>query len=298
VQCAMLYTTSAGERRVRVLTLGLQATDAMANVFRYADLDATCNVMMRQAVAMTAKQNLHLVREHITTQCVKILHTYRKMVASPSTASGQLVLPESFKLLPLYALSLTKNGLLRPGTDVKADERSSLLAAATRMPITASVAFIYPRLFPVLELSESVGALDADDSPHLPTPLPLVADNLNADGAYLLENAHSLYLWIGKGAPAGWLRAALGTDSLQGADAGALRLPLLENETSVRLARLVNAVRSQRPQLLQMPRIVTPKDSHEARVMSMLTEDRMQTMMNYVEFLCHVHRQIQAKFAN
>ena len=28
----------------------------------------------------------------------------------------------------------------------------------------------------------------------------------------------------------------------------------------------------------------------------MLTEDRMQTMMNYVEFLCHVHRQIQAKF--
>ena len=36
------------ERRVRVLTLGLQATEAMASLYRYADLDATCNVLMRQ----------------------------------------------------------------------------------------------------------------------------------------------------------------------------------------------------------------------------------------------------------
>ena len=45
-----------------------------------------------------------------------------------------------------------------------------------------------------------------------------------------------------------------------------------------------------------MPRVILPKDALEPRVVSMLTEDRMQTMMNYVEFLCHVHRQIQAKF--
>ena len=38
----------------------------MANVFRYADLDATTNVLMRQAVAMTAQKNLHLVRESTT----------------------------------------------------------------------------------------------------------------------------------------------------------------------------------------------------------------------------------------
>ena len=50
------------------------------------------------------------------------------------------------------------------------------------------------------------------------------------------------------------------------------------------------------PSYLQMPRVILPKDALEPRVVSMLTEDRMQTMMNYVEFLCHVHRQIQAKF--
>ena len=43
-----------------------------------------------------------------------MLFTYRKMCAS-NTAAGQLILPESLKLLPLYVLSLTKSGLLRAG---------------------------------------------------------------------------------------------------------------------------------------------------------------------------------------
>ena len=83
VQCALLYTTSAGERRVRVMTIGLQATEAMASLYRYADLDATCNVLMRQAVALTSQKNLHLVREFVVNSIVQMLYTYRKMVASP-----------------------------------------------------------------------------------------------------------------------------------------------------------------------------------------------------------------------
>jgi len=251
---------------------------------------------MRQACALTAQKNLHLVREHVTSTLVQILYHYRKTVASPNTAAGQLVLPESLKLLPLYGLSLTKNGMLRPGTEVRADERSSLIAAVGRMPVPHSVAFVYPRLFPLLTLDESVGALDTDGTPHLPPSLPLLIENLKPDGAFLLENAHSLYVWVGKGVPSEWLQSVLQLPSLEGVDTARLRIPLLETETSVRVNRLINAVRSQRPHLMQMPRVVVPKDALELRVVAMLTEDRMQTMMNYVEFLCHVHRQIQAKF--
>lgn len=64
----------------------------------------------------------------------------------------------------------------------------------------------------------------------------------------------------------------------------------------VRVNRLINAVRSQRPQTLQCPRVLMAKDSAEPRFLTMLTEDRTQTAMSYVEFLCHIHRQIQAKF--
>ena len=252
VQCALLYTTSAGERRVRVMTIGLQATEAMASLYRYADLDATCNVLMRQAVALTSQKNLHLVREFVVNSIVQMLYTYRKMVASPNTAAGQLVLPESLKLLPLYGLSLTKNGLMRPGTEVRADERAALMAAATRMPVTYSVAFLYPRLFSLYDLSESVGSLDADGSPHLPTPLPLLIENLKPEGAYLIENASSLYVWIGKGVDQTWLSSVLQINGIERIDSAQLRVPLLDNETSVRVNRLINAIRSQRPHILQV----------------------------------------------
>ena len=38
-QCALLYTTVNGERRIRVHTLALPCTNVLGNLFRSADLD-------------------------------------------------------------------------------------------------------------------------------------------------------------------------------------------------------------------------------------------------------------------
>ena len=100
VQCALLYTTSAGERRVRVMTLGLQVTSAMASLYRFADLDALINVMLRQSIHQASKWNMHMVRENVISATVKMLYTYRKYCASTSAAAGQLILPESLKVRP------------------------------------------------------------------------------------------------------------------------------------------------------------------------------------------------------
>lgn len=45
------------------------------------------------------------VREQVTNLCIIILHAYRKFCATVSS-SGQLILPEALKLLPLYTLGL------------------------------------------------------------------------------------------------------------------------------------------------------------------------------------------------
>ena len=84
--------------------------------------------------------------------------------------------------------------------------------------------------------------------------------------------------------------------TLDGVDCSRLRLYPGDDPLSLRVNQLMNAVRSQRPQLLQSVRVVAPKDPLEGRFLSMLTEDRAQHYMSYVEFLCHIHRQIQAKF--
>lgn len=47
-------------------------------------------------------------------ECVRILAAYRKHCAS-SASPGQLILPESFKVLPLYMLGLKKSAAMRRG---------------------------------------------------------------------------------------------------------------------------------------------------------------------------------------
>lgn len=45
-------------------------------------------------------------RERMSSQCVNILYTYRKFCATASS-SGQLILPEALKLLPLYTMGMS-----------------------------------------------------------------------------------------------------------------------------------------------------------------------------------------------
>lgn len=55
---------------------------------------------------------LEVLKEQIYKTAVDILLAYREKVAR-TASSGQLILPESLKLLPLYALALTKINALR-----------------------------------------------------------------------------------------------------------------------------------------------------------------------------------------
>lgn len=55
---------------------------------------------------------LATLKEEAYKNSVEVLHAYRSKCASAS-ASGQLILPESLKLLPLYSLALTKCCALR-----------------------------------------------------------------------------------------------------------------------------------------------------------------------------------------
>jgi protein transport protein SEC24 len=46
-QCALLYTTLDGHRRIRIHNLSLPVTSVLANIFRNAELDCITNVMAK-----------------------------------------------------------------------------------------------------------------------------------------------------------------------------------------------------------------------------------------------------------
>lgn len=50
VQCALLYTTVYGQRRIRVTTLSLPCTSMLNNLFRTADLDTQFACILKQGI--------------------------------------------------------------------------------------------------------------------------------------------------------------------------------------------------------------------------------------------------------
>jgi len=104
IQCAILYTTVWGERRVRVINLALQVAQLAGNVFQFADLDTLICRLTREGVQSTfsllfsitsyssaivnmRKQKLSITREELTEKCSAILLGYRTKCASASRNS-------------------------------------------------------------------------------------------------------------------------------------------------------------------------------------------------------------------
>jgi protein transport protein SEC24 len=56
VQVATLYTTAAGERRVRLLNLSLHITSLIGNVFRFADLDGVVTIFAKEGDFLSTDQ--------------------------------------------------------------------------------------------------------------------------------------------------------------------------------------------------------------------------------------------------
>lgn len=50
LQCALLYTTLYGQRRIRVVTLSLPVTSMLSNLFRAADLDTQFCCFLKQGI--------------------------------------------------------------------------------------------------------------------------------------------------------------------------------------------------------------------------------------------------------
>jgi protein transport protein SEC24 len=124
-QCALLYTNRQGQRRVRVHNLQLQATAQIADVFRYGDVDTTVSVMLRKTIFDLYHKNRKDLQKVMTDACVDILTAYR-LNCAVATSPGQLILPEAFKLLPVYVHGAIRSTVLRGGkfTRCKKKERN------------------------------------------------------------------------------------------------------------------------------------------------------------------------------
>eukprot|EP00798_Chlamydomonas_sp_ICE-L_P028228 gene28228-31329_t len=298
-QAALLYTTTEGQRRIRVHTIAIPISDNMSTIFKAADLDSQIAIIGRRLAATLPGTSLSSARESITNQSVAILAAYRKYCASNSS-SAQLILPEALKLLPLYALSLLKGPALKDG--VKPDERSIWISHMMSLETCRITPLLYPRLLSLADM------LVADELPdELPDGLVLSSEKLAQGGVYLLENGFEAYLYLDKTLDPNLLNDLLNSpnysflsfslspnyeDILRNPNAIAL-LPR-DNKASHNLQQILAKTRIHRSSFLRL-RITRKSDPFEVSFFNQLVEDRSTAGSSYVEYLCQVHRLIQAK---
>ncbi|KAE9618491.1 putative von Willebrand factor, type A, Zinc finger, Sec23/Sec24-type, sec23/Sec24, trunk [Lupinus albus] len=287
-QCALLYTTVNGERRIRVITLSLPVTSMLSNLFRAADLDTQFCCFLKQAANEVPSKPLPLVREQVTNLCINALFSYRKYCATVSS-SGQLILPEALKLLPLYTLALTKSTGLR--TEGKIDERSFWINYVSSLSAPLAIPLVYPRMIAVHDLDSK-----EDEEAVIPSFLPLSSEHISDDGVYLLENGHDCLIYIGDSVSPDTVRKLFGVATVE-------EIPLLfvlqqyDNRLSKKLNEVVNEVRRQRCSYLRF-KLCKKGDPSGMLFFSYMVEDKSAGGFSYVEFLIHVHRQIQNKMAS
>jgi len=294
IQCAILYTASDGTRRIRVHTISVLVTNNISTIFRSADLDAVINYVSKKAVMEPIILSLEAQRNQLIQLCVQILFVYRKFCAT-NPAPGQLILPESLKLLPLYTLGLLKNKTLTLDTAiVKSDERAYLRQRLLSLSAAQTSTFVYPRMFPLHAMPPSAGYANSNGEISMPPTMSLSAERLEPEGAYLLENGETMMIWLGRNVAKSFLQQVFDVHALAEGDAQHLQLVQRDNELSRRVVAVVEQIRS-RHASFENVQVVMQREGGEAQLMALLVEDRAGAVSSYVDFLCTVHSQIQSK---
>ncbi|KAL7549825.1 hypothetical protein ACHAWF_013085, partial [Thalassiosira exigua] len=240
-QAATLYTTATGRRRVRVSTLALPATTVPADVFRSADLGTVAAVATRMAILDLDDGALESARKGIFDKCASILARYRAHTSARSSPAGQLILPESLQLLPLFCLSLRKGRMLRDSAVPyrppfpTADERAYHLFYGRRASPHMSLQCVHPNLLQVSDMRAKDGewatppalglggcvdeVLAAAMRPtcQLPRSMNPSIACLDERGMYVLDDRFAFYLFVGKDVPEDKWRELLSVSTESGA---------------------------------------------------------------------------------
>ena len=114
------YTNDQGQRRIRIFNQRYQTTETYPRFFKGIDGTAIAMSLARTASIQSDTIPLTEVRGNLQDTVEEILIQYRAQ-CSPSSSTGQLVLPENGKFLPLWLNCLLKSPLLLLNEQVKRD---------------------------------------------------------------------------------------------------------------------------------------------------------------------------------
>ncbi|XP_068231086.1 protein transport protein Sec24A isoform X2 [Palaemon carinicauda] len=291
-QAALLYTSSRGERRIRVHTLCLPVNPNVHEVVTSVDQQAMIALLSKMAVDRCLTSSMSDAREALVNACVDALCAFKVGLSNP--AHGTIEAPPALQLLPLYTLALLKSIAFRGGLSTKLDDRMFAMCELKTLPLRHLMNVVYPDLYPVNALSEK-GALNIDDQ-VVPQPgrLHLSAERLDRYGAFLMDAGDTIYIYVRSGISSEWVEGTLGVPSYAAIPQPMYddSLPILDSNMSLLLRNFIGYLQSKKP--YPAPVLVL-KEDNPARVLFIqhLVDDRTEGSQSYVEFLQYLKGQVK-----
>uniref|UniRef100_A0A672ZZG2 SEC24 homolog A, COPII coat complex component n=1 Tax=Sphaeramia orbicularis TaxID=375764 RepID=A0A672ZZG2_9TELE len=282
-QAALLYTSSKGERRIRVHTLCLPVVNSLSDIFAGADVQAITGLLACMAVDRSVTASLSDARDAMTNAAIDSLASYRQSVLTIQQPG--LLAPACLRLFPLYILALLKQKAFRTGTSTRLDDRVFAMCQLKYQPLAYAMLMIHPALYRVDDLTDE-GALNINER-TIPQPrvLQLSVEKLNREGAFLMDTGMIMYLWVGRNCNPNFLTQVLGVPSYT------YLLPDLDTAESQRTRAFIGWLRDQRP-FSPTLHIIKDESQLKSSFMQNMIEDRTEAALSYYEFLLHLQQQI------
>ncbi|KAF6154111.1 hypothetical protein GIB67_009811 [Kingdonia uniflora] len=293
-QVALLYTSSSGERRIRVHTTAAPVVTDLGEMYRQADIGAVVSLLSRLAIEKTLSHKLEEARQSVLLRIVKALREYRNLYSVQHRLGPRMIYPESLRLLYLYGLAICKSIPVRGGhADAQLDERCAFGYTMMTLPVRRLLKLLYPNLIRIDEYLAKI--LSTSDDFGSLKKLPLAAESLDSRGLYLYDDGLRFILWFGAMLSPVVASNLLGTDLSGFPDLSKVNLFDLDNEVSRKLMRLLNRFRDNDRSCYQLCHIV--RQGEQPREGSLLlvnlVEDQTGGTSGYVEWILNIHRQVQ-----
>ncbi|KAG6540868.1 hypothetical protein Mapa_017742 [Marchantia paleacea] len=294
-QVAVLYTSSSGERRIRVHTMAAPVTADLGEMYRSADVGAIASLMSRLAIEKSMSSKLEDARQAGQARLVKSLREYKTLFAVQHRTTGRLIYPESLKLLPLYVLAINKSLALRGGfNEVQADERSAAAFEMMIMPVSRLLNLLYPSLYRIEDYIYQTAKSKADPV-ELPAALPLTAERLDPRGAYLYNDGLRFVLWVGKVLSLDFVGLLYGSEVAQASDSSKAFVAEHDNDLSRRYISVLDKLREKNTALYQDCLLVRQGEQPRESILLLqnLVEDRTVQPFGYVDWMIQIYRSVQ-----
>ncbi|XP_064366653.1 protein transport protein Sec24B isoform X2 [Dromaius novaehollandiae] len=288
-QTALLYTSSKGERRIRVHTLCLPVVSSLADVYAGADVQAVVCLLANMAVDRSVSSSLADARDALANAVVDSLAAY--MSTASNLQQSMLVAPNSLKLFPLYVLALLKQKAFRTGTSTRLDDRVYAMCQMKSQPLVHLMKMIHPNLYRIDKLIDE-SAIHVNDKVVPQPPLQkLSAEKLTREGAFLMDCGSIFYIWIGKNCDNNFIKDVLGYPNYASVPQKMTQLPEADALSSERTRSFISWLRDSRP-LSPVLQVIKDENPAKTDFFQHLIEDRTEAAFSYYEFLLHIQQQI------